>query len=107
MSLTALLSRILLKRHILKWWKLINSAYWMVSLNTTNIKKLGKFESVHESKKEKNINLLHPNWQECNSWKNTLTNYRIMIQPTIIFGLILPWLKLVNSENLCQGFYGN
>ena len=27
-----------------------------------------------------------------------------MIQPTIIFGLILPWLKLVNSENLCQGF---
>ena len=38
---------------ILKWWELINSAYWMVSLNTTNIRKLGKFESVHESKKEK------------------------------------------------------
>ena len=89
---------------ILKWWEIINSAYWMVSLNTKKISQLWKKEDISELKKGESISLLHPNFKNNNSWKSTLTNYRIMIQPIIVFGLLLPWLKLVNSEILCKGF---
>lgn len=43
-------------------------------------------------------------WRFGNSWKNTLINYRIMIQPMIIFCMILPWLKIMRNKILWSGF---
>lgn len=89
---------------ILKWWEIINSAYWMISKNTKILKDLqkSKEKSSVQKKEERQIN--HENWRECNSWKNTLINYRIMIQPMIIFCTILPWLKIIKNETLWSGF---
>ena len=89
---------------ILKWWEIINSAYWMISMSTKPLTDLGKIREKSSEQKEENRQINHEDWRECNSWKNTLINYRIMIQPMIIFGAILPWLKIIKSEMLWSGF---
>ena len=114
---------------ILKWWEIINSVYWMISINTKPLRILwqksgcgnevmteslpAEVPSAREraprrdnssSEKKEKTSINHHDWRECNSWKNTLINYRIMIQPMIIFCTILPWLKIIPSEILWSGF---
>ena len=46
----------------------------------------------------------HQEWNHESGWKNTLNNFRLVIQPVIIFGLIYPWLEIFPSSNLFLGF---
>lgn len=71
-----------------KWWGLINSVYTMVSLQTKPLKEL----LFSEEEKE-----------EINSWKTSLKKIMMMIEPLILFWLITPWLKMVNSSGLLEG----
>ena len=89
---------------ILKWWEIINSVYWMISINTKPLRMLWQEEKQNSEEKTEKTKINHPNWRECNSWKNTLINYRIMIQPMIIFCTILPWLKLSRNNLLWNSF---
>jgi len=74
----------------------------MISIKTNSIKKIINGKEREENKEEKRI--AHQDWRNCNSWKNTLINYRIMIQPIILFGAILPWLRIMKSDLLWTGF---
>ena len=76
----------------------------MISMSTKPLTDLGKIREKSSEQKEENRQINHEDWRECKSWKNTLINYRIMIQPMIIFGAILPWLKIIKSEMLWSGF---
>ena len=91
-------------KDILKWWEIINSVYWMISLNTNPLKMLRKKQDKNIKKESKKINFNHEDWQKFDTWKNTLKNYRIMIQPIIIFTIIFPWLKITNNQILQIGF---
>lgn len=88
---------------ILKWWEIINSVYLMISLKTKPLRMLQQKENKNQNQ-SKNIKINHQDWRECNSWKNTLINYRIMIQPMIIFWTILPWLRMMENDILWIGF---
>ena len=78
---------------------IIKDVYWMISMNTKAIIMLReKYKDNCEEKRVK-IKINHPDWRDENSWKNTLINYRIMIQPIIIFCTMLPWLNL-STNNL-------
>ena len=90
--------------NILNWWEIINSVYWMISMNTNAIIMLTEKYKENGEDKRVNIKINHPDWRDENSWKNTLINYRIMIQPIIIFCTVLPWLNLSKNNLLWNGF---
>ena len=37
---------------------------------------------------------LHQQWSNQEGWKTTLNNLRLIIQPTILFWMIVPWLDI-------------
>ena len=61
-------------------------------------------EDSLEEIQEETEQICHPDWREFNSWKNSLNNWRIMIQPMILFCSILPWLNIIKSLDLLRGF---
>ena len=73
-------------------------------MSSKTLRDLGEKRDKNSAQKKENRQINHQDWRECNSWKNTLINYRIMIQPLIIFCTILPWLKIIKSEILWCGF---
>jgi len=108
-------------KDIEKWWSIIFCVYTMVSLNTSpfldlNQKKAGKFELKNKSLKLSS----HQQWTCGGSWKSTLNNLRLILQPTLLLWLIFPWLEifpnsqfllglnhLISSINQCQPFYSS
>ena len=46
----------------------------------------------------------HPWWEAGNTWKSSLNNLRLIIQPLIFFCLIQPWFDLFPSQHLQLGF---
>lgn len=78
-----------------KWWGLINSVYTMVSLQTKPLREL----LFSEEEKKEEIEEKEP----INSWKTSLKKIMMMIEPLILFWLITPWLKMVNSSGLLEG----
>ena len=89
-------------KDILKWWEIINSVYWMISVKTKPVKQLINQKNREGNKEEKRIN--NQDWRNFNSWKNTLVNYRIMVQPILIFGAVLPWLRMMKNDVIWIGF---
>ncbi|MEN9520093.1 MAG: hypothetical protein RLZZ381_2681 [Cyanobacteriota bacterium] len=75
-------------REINKWWEIIFSAYWMVSSSSTV---LCNSSQVSESVVDFTF---HPQWSDREGWKTTLNNFRLIIQPTILFWMIMPWLDI-------------
>ncbi len=50
----------------------------------------------HELRVEDSISdfTLHQQWSNKGGWKTTLNNLRLIIQPTILFWMIIPWLDI-------------
>jgi SRSO17 transposase len=71
---------------IRKWWEIICSAYFLVSLYSEQLNKAQK------TKPE--IFAEHPRWDHHQGWKNLLNNLRLIIQPFICFNLIKSWTKV-------------
>lgn len=81
-----------------KWWGIINSIYTMVSWQTEPFKKLLFPEGEKKEEEEK-----LEQKEEINTWKKSLKKIVRMIEPLILFWLITPWLKMVNSSGLLEG----
>ena len=90
--------------YIEKWWEIINSVYLMISLSTKIFTQLPSTEDSLAEIQEETKQICHPDWREFNSWKNSLNNGRIMIQPMILFFSILPWLNIIKCLDLLRGF---
>jgi len=82
-----------------KWWSIINSVYTMVSLQTKQFRNL-LFSGEEIKEKEEKIEAK----DKINTWKKSLKKIMMMIEPLILFWLITPWLKIVNSSLLLEGF---
>lgn len=81
-----------------KWWGIINSIYTMVSWQTEPFKKL-LFPDGEKKKEEEKLE----EKEQINTWKKSLKKIAKMIEPLILFCLITPWLKMVNSSGLLEG----
>jgi hypothetical protein len=46
----------------------------------------------------------HPWWNSGHSWKNTLNNLRLILQPYVYSCLLLPWLLVFDIPCLHTGF---
>lgn len=86
-----------------KWWEIVSSAYFLVSLFTQPWQEsekttdgLGKQVAKYFAK--------HPQWDTGEGWKSVLNNLRLISLPFICFNLIIPWLEVFPIPQLCLGF---
>ena len=47
----------------------------------------------------------HPEWNHQTGWKNVLNNVRLIIQPSLLLWLIVPWLEIFPDSSLLLGFH--
>ena len=96
-------------QEINKWWELIFSAYWMISSHSqalSNLNQSSALSSHNTAPRELFSNFsLHQQWSNKEGWKITLNNLRLIIQPTILFWMIIPWLEIFPNRHLLLGFH--
>jgi SRSO17 transposase len=96
-------------QEINKWWEIIFSAYWMVSSHAKVFSNLDQSQAMSTSKLRVENSIsdfnLHQQWSNQGGWKTTLNNLRLIIQPTILFWTILPWLDIFPNRSLLIGFH--
>jgi len=77
----------------------------MISLNSEPFLLLNRSESqTSKSSKAQADCSLHSQWDRSGGWKSVLKNFRLLIQPTLLFGSIMPWLYVFPSSSLLRGF---
>ena len=89
-----------------KWWEMIFCAYLMISLNTQAFVALNS-DNISQSEAS-NINTdltSHPQWNSPTGWKNVLNNVRLLVQPSLLLWLIVPWLEVFPNSYLLQGLH--
>ncbi len=92
-----------------RWWELVMSTYLLVSIQANYFKLetiiLDANSQVSSRKSDSCFPFSHhPWWDDGNSWKSSLNNLRLIIQPLIFFYLIQPWLSVFPSQHLQLGF---
>jgi len=88
-----------------KWWEIICSVYLMISLQTPVFQQLQSSETEEKPENQQPLTYpQHQHWDEGNGWKSTLNNLRLLIQPLLLFWLILPWFELFPNHNFCLGW---
>ena len=92
-----------------KWWEIIFSAYWMVSSHNKVFCDLNQSQALSNSQSQTKDSIfdftLHQQWSNKAGWKITLNNLRLIIQPTIVFWMIIPWLDIFPNRSLLIGFH--
>ena len=88
-----------------KWWSIIFCVYTMISLSSPAFLALDTSEQ-NKSNPHNNSAIFsaHQGWNYESGWKNTLNNFRLVIQPILLFWLIYPWLEIFPNSNLFLGF---
>jgi SRSO17 transposase len=88
-----------------KWWEIIMSAYLMISLNTQIFLSLNTSDSQHHEIETSANFTTHPQWNYQIGWKNVLNNFRLLIQPSVLLWLIVPWLEIFPNSSLLLGLH--
>jgi SRSO17 transposase len=88
-----------------RWWELVFSAYLMVSLQTPVLAPVvepaaGELPSSPPSEPARVTQ--HPWWDPELSWKRTLNNLRLLIQPFCALCLLLPWMTVFPVPGLIE-----
>ncbi len=93
-------------KEINKWWSIIFCVYLMISLNTQAFLSLNSSSSPDSELSKKNIDLAsHPQWNHQTGWKNVLNNVRLIIQPSFLLWLVVPWLEIFPNSSLILGLH--
>ncbi|MGL6339218.1 MAG: IS701 family transposase [Waterburya sp.] len=88
-----------------KWWEIILSSYLMISLSSDTFLALNSSELKKVPSVRAKVDwTLHSQWNHQKGWKNVLNNFRLMIQPSLLFWSISPWLEVIPNEALFRGF---
>lgn len=90
-----------------RWWELVCSAYLMVSLQTAVLAPVLEAAAVPSSsaepaRSERPLVSTHPWWDSKLSWKRTLNNLRLLIQPFCTLCLLLPWMTVFPVPGLIE-----
>ena len=81
-----------------RWWELVFSAYFMVSVQTL-VFAAPDDEAVGDGSPASR----HPWWDAKPGWKHTLNNLRLLIQPFCSACLLLPWMAIFPVPGLMEG----
>jgi len=78
----------------------------MISLNSSAFLDLNQSREIKaEAKENSSVHFSsHKQWNPEGGWKNTLNNLRLILQPLLLFWLILPWLEILPNSHLLLGF---
>jgi hypothetical protein len=78
----------------------------MISLSSEVFRSLSQCNQ-RDSESQKNTTNFstHQKWNHKDGWKNVLNNLCLIIQPTIILWLIVPWLDVFSDRYLLLGFH--
>jgi hypothetical protein len=89
-----------------KWWEIIFCAYLMISFNTQAFVSLNSDKISQSEASNTNANLTsHPQWNSPTGWKNVLNNVRLLVQPSLLLWLIVPWLEVFPNSYLLHGLH--
>ena len=89
-----------------KWWEIIFCAYLMISLKTQAFESLNSSSLPNSEASQTNIDWAsHPQWNHQTGWKNVLNNVRLIIQPSLLLWLIVPWLEIFPNSSLLIEFH--
>ena len=92
-------------KDIEKWWEIIFDFYTMISLKSPAFLALNQSGFPKSVKESNSVNFFnHQQWNSAIGWKNTLNNLRLILQPLLLFWLILPWLDIFPNSHLLLGF---
>jgi len=76
-----------------KWWSIIFCVYTMISLNSPAFLSLNLCAQTQSNPNDNSAHFSdHQEGNHQSGWKNTLSNFRLVIQPILLFGLIYSWL---------------
>ena len=89
---------------IQKWWEIVFSAYFLVSLFTLSWNNSKNPVIDIPSPQVKKRLGKHLQWDSGSGWKNLLNNLRLISLPFLCFNLILPWLNVFPIPQLSLGF---
>lgn len=89
-----------------KWWEIVMSAYFLVSLQAQARNESDSNRNEFSPSKSTNPPQFsqHKWWDFDLGWKSTLNNLRLIIQPYIFWNLIKPWLVVFANPYLHLGF---
>lgn len=89
---------------IQKWWELVMSAYLMVSLYAIERQQQLPHSTENLSPSKLSQFSAHPWWNDATSWKPSLNNLRLILQPFVLWNLLKPWLTVFPVPRLSLGF---
>ena len=73
----------------------------MISLNSQAFGLLNQAHLTDSEIQNSTVDFsVHQQWNHQRGWKNVLNNLRLIIQPTILLGLISPWLDIFPNHYL-------
>ena len=88
-----------------KWWEVVMSAYFLVSLQAQARNKIDNNNQISSPNSAEPADYSkHQWWDFKRGWKSTLNNLRLIIQPYVFWNLIKPWLTIFLNPNLQLGF---
>ena len=91
-----------------RWWELVMSSYLLVSIQANYF----QLQTVTANSDPQNSTLQfsvsypfsqHPWWEIGHTWKSSLNNLRLIIQPLIFFNLLQPWLSVFPNQYIQLG----
>lgn len=91
-----------------RWWELVMSSYLLVSIQANYF----RLETVTYDSNTQDATVQfsasfpfsqHPWWEKGQTWKSSLNNLRLIIQPLIFFNLLQPWLSVFPNQYLQVG----
>ena len=80
-----------------RWWKMVMSAYLLVSLHTSALRQPQGQSAIQCNTQPEAMALKlaqHSGWNQSKGWKSALNNLRSVIEPSIILNVLEPWLNL-------------
>ncbi len=89
-----------------RWWKLVFSAYQLVSFQCPAFRLSNQEASSEPVSQTSPVEHFaeHAWWDVGSGWKNTLNNLRLILQPHVFYCLLLPWLLVFDLPRLHTGF---
>jgi len=89
-----------------RWWELVMSAYFLVSLHAETFKTQAQSsaDATPEEPVPSSPFAAHRHWEEGKTWKSALNNLRLLLKPYCCWGWLEPWLQVFPIPGLKRGF---
>jgi hypothetical protein len=89
-----------------RWWELIFCASSLVSFPCAALQTSHEEPEPPPAHEATPVDRFpeHPWWDTGHGWKHTLNNLRLILQPSVYFCLLLPWVLVFDLPCLRTGF---